>query len=196
MSIGFGEANVFHTNRFRNLSKIGFRAATRLNHSTIGWQQFLGWFLSLLSTLDGARLCLLLSTLCFKGSTWNFVGLRQKLKDGLSSSKLFQCFVVPFPMLICDGFLTTAFKVSNFGYSSSNSFGFHGKVIWQQGIKEPFAFDVMKSNQLISFKLPRINTFCNTLGKCKLTPLISLSDLSLQLAVWSPFHFRMLSIPD
>ena len=51
------------------------------------------------------------------------------------------------------------------------------------GNKELFALDVMKSSELIFFKLPRINAFGNALGKCKLAPLISLSNLSLQLTV-------------
>jgi hypothetical protein len=38
------------------------------------------------------------------------------------------------------------------------------------GNKELFALDVMKSSELIFFKLPRINAFGNALGKCKLAP--------------------------
>ena len=89
-------------------------------------------------------------------------------------------------MLVNDSFFTTAIEVSYFGGSSSKSFDFDREVIRQQRVEELLAFDVVKPDELISFKLPRANTFCNTLGKSELSPLISLSNLSLQLEVCSP----------
>ena len=62
------------------------------------------------------------------------------------SPETFERFVVSFPMLFSHGFLATALKVLDFGGSSTKSLGLRGKVIGQQGIKELFAFDVVKSN--------------------------------------------------
>ena len=125
----------------------------------------------------------------FNSSTWSFIVFRQKLKDCFSSAEIFQSFVVTSPILVNTVSFIPVLEVFNFGGFCSKSLGVHRKITWQQGIEELLAFDVVKSTELIFFKLPWVNALCSALGKCELAPLISLSNLTLQLEVCSPSPF-------
>ena len=90
----------------------------------------------------------------FNSSTWSLIVFRQKLKDCFSSAKIFQSFVVTSSILVNIVSFIPVLEVFNFGGFCSKSLGVHRKIIWQQGIEELLAFDVVKSTELIFFKLP------------------------------------------